>query len=322
MIYDQWALAFNLLTVGVLAFVVANIFVSSVFWSIKGKLADYAVSTRKSLLWLFVLTPWLIALSVTLFFSPLIQYGSTFTWLTDLAHWHHPDIFYFLSWHSFSLLIFVGFSLYVFTKKMIVLYHNHHQISLLHAFGTEKSKQVTIIESSIPTAFTGGLINPTCFISTGLIEQTTADELEIIIQHELAHVHYFDPLKKWLFSFLSAYFASNVKHLLLSMMSLSMEQDADSFFVKNQQQSHNVASTLIKFTKLAANYSIHPQYKSELFVHFCRHSIEQRVLHLLNDKQLKVFPKGGVLIVILLLALISTTSVDSLHHVIETLFTH
>lgn len=322
MIYDQWALAFNLLTVGVLAFVVANIFVSSVFWSIKGKLADYAVSTRKSLLWLFVLTPWLIALSVTLFFSPLFQDSSTFTWLTDLAHWHHPDIFYFLSWHSFSLLIFVGFSLYVFTKKMINLYHNHHQISLLRALGTEKSKQVTIIESSIPTAFTGGLINPSCFISTGLIEQTSADELEVIIQHELAHVHHFDPLKKWLFSFFSAYFANNVKQLFISMMSLSMEQDADSFFVKNQQQSHNVASTLIKFTKLAANYSIHPQYKSELFVHFCRHSIEQRVLHLLNDKQFKPFPKGGVLIAILLLALISTTSVDSLHHVIETLFAH
>ena len=322
MIYGQWALVLNLLTIGVLAFTVANIFVSITFWLVKSKLQRYAVSSRKSLLWLFVLAPWLISLCATLLFSPLFQNGSIFFWLTDLAHWHHPDIFYFLSWHSFSLLIFVGFSLYVFTKKMIVLYHNHHQISLLHAFGTEKSKQVTIIESSIPTAFTGGLINPTCFISMGLIEKTTADELEIIIQHELAHVHYFDPLKKWLFSFLSAYFANNVKHLLLSMMSLSMEQDADSFFVKNQQQSHDVASTLIKFTKLATSYSIHPHYKSELFVHFCRHSIEQRVLHLLNDKQLKVFPKGGVLIVILLLALISTTSVDSLHHVIETLFTH
>jgi len=322
MIYDQWALAFNLLAVGVLAFLVANIFVSAVFWSIKGRLADYAVSTRKSLLWLFVLTPWFIALSVTLVFSPLFQDGSTFISLTDLVHWHHPDIFYFLSWHSFSLLIFVGFSLYVLTKKMIVLYRNHQQISLLRAFGSKKNKHVYLIESIIPTAFTGGLINPSCFISTGLIEQTSADELEIIIQHELAHVHFSDPLKKWLFSLFSAYFASNVKHLLQSMMSLSMEQDADSFFVKNQHQSHNVASTLIKFTKLAANYSIHPHYDSELFVHFCRHSIEQRVLHLLNDKQFKTFPKGGVLIVILLLVLISTTSVDSLHHVIETLFTH
>ena len=322
MIYDQWALAFNLLAVGVLAFIVANIFVSVVFWSLKGRLADYAVSTRKSFLWLSVLTPWFIAVCVTLFFSPLFQYDSTSNWLTDLAHWHHSDIFYFLSWHSISLLIFVGFSLYIFTKKIIVLYHNHQQISLLRRFGTEKSKQVFIIESPLPTAFTGGMFNPSCFISTGLIEQLGADDIEIILQHELAHVHHYDPMKKWFFSFFSAYFATNIKHLLLSMMSLSMEQDADSFFVKNQQQSNNVASTLIKFTKLAANYSIHPQYNSEVFVHFCRHSIEQRVLHLLYDKQFKTFPKGGVLIVILLLVLISTTSVDSLHHVIETLFTH
>ncbi|MFT6247969.1 MAG: hypothetical protein ACJAZQ_001151, partial [Cognaticolwellia sp.] len=103
MIYDQWALALNLLAVGVLAFIVANIFVSVVFWSLKGRLADYAVSTRKSFLWLSVLTPWFIAVCVTLFFSPLFQDDSTSNWLTDLAHWHHSDIFYFLSWHSISL---------------------------------------------------------------------------------------------------------------------------------------------------------------------------------------------------------------------------
>jgi len=129
-------------------------------------------------------------------------------------------------------------------------------------------------------------------------------------------------MKKWLFSFFSAYFINNIKRSFISMMSLSMEQDADSFFVENQQQSHDIASTLIKFTRLASNYSIHPQFKSELIVHFCRNSLEKRVLHLLNDKQLKPFPKEGVLIVLLLLTMISTTSVDSLHHVIETLFTH
>ena len=45
MIYDQWALALNLLAVGVLAFIVANIFVSAVFWSLKGRLADLRVET-------------------------------------------------------------------------------------------------------------------------------------------------------------------------------------------------------------------------------------------------------------------------------------
>ncbi len=322
MIYGQWALVFNLLTVGVLAFIVANIFVSITFWLVKSKLQHYAVSTRKSLLWLFVLAPWLISLCVTLFFSPLFQNGSISIWLTDLAHWHHPDIFYFLSWHSASLLIFIGFTFYILIQKMTLLYRNHYQINLLRVLGVEKSKQVYVIESSIPTAFTGGVFRPLCFISTGLIEQTSADDIEIIIQHELAHVHYLDPLKKWFFSFFCAYFASNVKQLFISMMSLSMEQAADSFYVKNQQQSHNVASTLVKFTKLAASDSVHRQYNNELFVHFCRHSIEQRVLHLLNDKLFRPFPIGGVVVAIFLLALISTTSVDSLHHVIETLFAH
>ncbi|WP_057831472.1 M56 family metallopeptidase [Colwellia sp. TT2012] len=324
MIYGQWALAFNLLTVAVLAFTIANIFVSFIFWTAKDKLKDYAVSTRKSLLWLFVLAPWLVALLVTLLFSPLFQSGSVFVWLTDLAHWHHPDIFYFFSWHSFSLLIFIGFSCYIVIQKMRVFYQNHHQVNLLRALGTSRTEQVYIIESSIPTAFTGGLLKPSCFVSTGLIEQLSSDDIDIIIQHELAHLYYSDPLKKWFFSFFSAYFTAHVRKLLSAMMSLSMEQDADSFFInkQQQQQSYKVASTLIRFTKLAANYSIHPQYKNELFVHFCRDSLEQRVMHLLNDNQLKPFPLSVVLIAILLLALVSTMSVDSLHHVIETLFTH
>jgi hypothetical protein len=110
MIYGQWALAFNLLTIAVLAFIIGNVFVSIVFCSVKNKIQRYTVSTRKSLLWLSVLLPWIIALSTSLFFGPFFQSGATFTWLTELAHWHHPDIYYFLSWHSISLIAFFGFS--------------------------------------------------------------------------------------------------------------------------------------------------------------------------------------------------------------------
>ena len=322
MISGDWALAFNLLTVGVLAFIVGNILVSLIFWKIKDKLKDYAISSRKSFLWLFVLTPWFVAFSIMLFFSPLVQAGSGFVWLTGLAHWHHPNVFYFLSWHSFSLVIFIVFGCYIFTRKMMVLYKNTDQVKLLRSLGTKENEQVYIIDSPIPTAFTSGLIKPSSFISTGLIEQMSAEDIEIITQHELAHAHYSDPLKKWLFSFFAAYYVNNIRHFLISMMSLSMEQDADSFCVKNQQSPQNVATTLIKFTKLAAKYTTKAQYKNELFVHFSLYSVEQRTMHLLNLKQFKTFPIGTVLVTILLLALISATSVDGLHHVIETLFTH
>jgi len=322
MIYGQWALAFNLLTITVLAFIVANVFVSIFFWSIKNKIQSYTVSTRKSLLWLCVLSPWIIASTVTLFFSPFFQSGAVFVWLTELAHWHHPNIFYFLSWHSISLIIFISFSLYIAVRKIIVAYKNHHQISLLRALATKKSEDVFIIDSSIPTAFTGGLFKPSCFISKGLIEQLDSDDIEIIIQHELAHIHYADPIKKWIFSFFTAYFTPTVNKILKSMMAIAIEQAADSFFVKSQQQANDVASTLVRFTKLAAQYSIHEQYKSELLVHFCRQSIEQRVLHLLSDNQFKPFPMKVVLLAIIILSIMSTTSVDSLHHVIETLFNH
>jgi Zn-dependent protease with chaperone function len=322
MINGQSALILNLLTVAVLAFIVANIFVSIIFCSVKNNIQGYTVSTRKSLLWLCVLSPWIIALAVTLFFSPFLQSVTTFVWLTELAHWHHPNTFYFLSWHSLSLIIFIGFSIYIAAPRIVVAYKSHQQIKFLRTFATKKSEDVFIIDSLIPTAFTGGLITSSCFVSTGLIKQLDSDDVEIIIQHELAHLYYMDPIKKWMFSFFSAYFTSNVKQILKSMMAISMEQAADSFFVKNQKQAHDVASTLVRFTKLAAKYSIHEQYQSELLVHFGAQSIEQRILQLLSVTPLKPFPVKVVLLGIMLLVAISTTSVDSLHHAIETLFHH
>ncbi|MBL4942520.1 MAG: M56 family metallopeptidase [Colwellia sp.] len=335
MIYGSWALAFNLLNMAILAFIVANILVSVVFFLVKNKLQDYTVSSRKSLLWLFVLSPWLVALSVTFFFCMPFQSTSSFIWLTKLVHWHHQNSFDFLSWHSVSLITFIVFSCYIVLLKMIVLYKNHHQIRLLRALSTldiTNNKQVYVIESPIPTAFTAGLIKPSCYISTGLIEKLSVGDIEIIIQHELAHLHHRDPLKKWLFSFLAVYFFTYIKQLLISKMSLSMEHDADAFLVENQKKSrqhqlYKVAGTLVKFTKLAANYAMHPRCKNEshnneLFVHFCRQSLEQRVMHLLSDKQFKVFPKKIVLVTTFILTLVSITSVDSIHHTIEILFSH
>ncbi|MFT5759482.1 MAG: hypothetical protein ACI9LM_004249 [Alteromonadaceae bacterium] len=322
MIYGEWALALNLFTIAVLSFSVAHVFISLLFSSVKNKIHRYTISTRKSLLWLSVLSPWLMALFVSIFFSPFFQSTASFTWLTALAHWHHPDIFYFVSWHSMSLIIFISFTCYIAVRKIMLAYKNNHQVKILRTLGTKNNAGVFIIDSSIPTAFTGGLSHPSCFVSTGLIEQLSTDDIEIIIQHELAHAHYNDPLKKWLFSFFAAYFTPNVKQIQVAMMAITMEQAADSFFVKSQRQAHKVASTLVKFTKLAAKYSLDEKYKNELLVHFCRQSIEQRVLQLLTDNQLKPFPIKIVLFGIILLAVISTTSVDSLHHGIETLFNH
>ena len=82
MISGGLALTFNLFTVGFLAFIVANLLVSLIFWNFKDKLKIYAISSRKYFLWLFVLTPWFVAFSVTLFFSPLVQSVWAFVWLT------------------------------------------------------------------------------------------------------------------------------------------------------------------------------------------------------------------------------------------------
>ncbi len=57
------------------------------------------------------------------------------------------------------------------------------------------SERVKLVEADEPFSFTYGLITPRVAVSRGLIEATSRDELDAVLEHERYHVCNLDPLK-------------------------------------------------------------------------------------------------------------------------------
>ena len=187
-------------------------------------------------------------------------------------------------------------------------------------FSTQVEDDVYHVESSEASAFTSGFITKRCFVTTGLLAQTTPEEYEVVIAHEKAHVAKHDPFNKWLFSFFSAFFIKPISVQLKLHMTLAMEQAADDAVIKSGFSKIFVASTLVKIAKL--NAQSHLLKHNELAVNFGADVLEQRIFFLLDKLKLAPLHKGITVILILLLVAISTTSIDGIHHFMETLFSH
>jgi beta-lactamase regulating signal transducer with metallopeptidase domain len=140
-------------------------------------------------------------------------------------------------------------------------------------------------------------------------------------EHEQAHVDRRDTLKKLVFSFLSSFLPSRVAQPMRQAMSLCMEQCADECAVSQGRNRADVAMTLIKVTKLmrsqGAAVDVAPLQSA-----FGDSEVYARVAYLLRSKPACSAPTVLMIALFSSIALLCLFSVDRLHHVIETLFTH
>lgn len=311
MIEGIWAPILNLLTLNVLVFVMSLLGVSVFIGCYKNTFSKINSQHRKFLLWLYVLTPWLISVLVSLLFIAT-GFFTPDTPLNTVAHWHHKNSFELMSWHSFSLSLFIMLLCFLVVKKFRNLMKHYDEIQLLHEFSVKKHADFYTIEAKQASAFTCGLIKQYCFLSTGLLEKITEDEKNIILHHELAHAQAKDPLKKWLFSFFAAFFIPSLKNYLITNMTLAMEQEADQAVVLAKYAPTCIASTLVKVARLSSHS---PAY--EMSHHFSMELLEQRVHYLLGLQEAKPCKLILPLTTFIAFTLLTILSIDSLHHFIE-----
>jgi Zn-dependent protease with chaperone function len=314
------AIFLNVMTIAVIAFFIANVSVSIVVSLLAQKFLAMQVQPRKVVLWLLVTTPWLASLCVSLLF--LNGYLSSSILETDIeyVHWHHMNVFKWLSWHGITLMIGLFFSLYIVVNKLIQLRRHKHDLASLTALSIPFDEKVQEIEMPEVIAFTTGFSKKLCFISSGMIQELTHDELTVVIKHEKAHVKSNDPLKKWLFSLFSAFFISSLANRLKLHMTLAMEQLADDAVIDDELTSEFIASTLIKVARLNASYS--PIKSNDLVANFGADVLEQRIYFLLGQLDLKPVNKSITGVLMLLILCMSLSSIDAIHHLIETVFNH
>ena len=324
MLMGNWAVALNLASITFLTSLTLVVLLS-LAWGFSVKTIDTSsTQRRRTVLWLWVLAPWLLGLAAMLLLSPYSQQSAISSPINAVAHWHHFDVFHVGSWHGIALLMCLAFTGWLFCRTVRRLYLQQQKIrtlcslSALHAHSF-RSAPVISLASDVPTAFTAGFLRPTCYVSTGLAKRLTESELDIVVQHELAHRQRRDPLFALFFAALSGFYPRSVATQLTGRYSLVTEQLAD----QKASQRHaaiDIASTLIKVARLQkASPSV---FAGAGACYFGADNISQRVQHLLAPCSSTPYPFLGLLVLMVVLLTVSTFMVDSLHHLIEFIFTH
>lgn len=316
------AVALNLLSIAILAFGI-SVALLSLLWPLTCRfINDLSLQARRALLWGWIISPWLIGFATMLLFVPSFREHEFSRWVNAIAHWHHPDVFYLDSWHGLTLWLFAGFSLVLAAKRLRSIQRQRVQLCALQSLsGCEQTQvvdpRIVTLRTDLPTVFTAGLWRPRCYVTTGLMKQVDASQLDIIIRHELAHIVNKDALKKSLFDLLASYFPRRIAMQLRGQHALATEQIADQSVVK-AHPALAVANALVKVARLQKT---RPNTVATLN-YFGVNDVMLRVQQLILPSAMKPFPAMLSCILILMLVLLSAYAVDTLHHLIESLFTH
>ena len=309
----------NLLAIFSITFIVANISLSALFSLVSQQFLKIEVKSRKALLWLIAFSPWVIsvALSVLIFLSYHAESDlNNFSFL----HWHHMSDFEWHSWHGYVVGLSSLYIVYVFVTGTIKLWAHKREIDSLTQFATKMENGVYKVDSKKASAFSTGFIWKKCFVTTDLVDKVTSDEFDVVINHEMAHINSNDPLKKWAFALLCSFFLQPIALRLKLHMTLAMEQEADNTVINSGISKIFVASTLIKIAKFNAKSGL--VNNNDLVANFGADVLEQRIYFLLDKLTLEPINKSITAILLLMLVVISTTSIDGIHHFMETLFSH
>jgi hypothetical protein len=320
------AIALNLTSVALLAFFIGLFLLSLLTPLLFPRLSFFNFATRKFSLWLLVTGPWWIGGICVALFWPRMESELSLSWLANFAHWHHADLFNFTSWHGLTLLVCSLILVWLLIVISVQSWRKSLSMRcLLDLSNTQKlqnhmSHKVYLLQSNIPSAFTSGLMSPKVYLTSALLKQLDQQQLEIIIQHELAHVRAYDPLFNVIFSVFCRFFPKPISHILMQHYSLLTEQMADSA-ASYYYDNLDIAQTLINVARL--QQKLPNNCDGTQLSYFGNEQVSQRVHRLISPLE-----KPSVLILLITIValigapLIAASTVDSFHHFIETIFTH
>ena len=324
MLINESAILLNLLSIALMGLLTAIALLVLVWPFTARYITQLSACTQQKVLWLFVATPWAASIICVFVFSSLFQPDSSL-WLGRFTHWHHPYVFHLDSWHSATLFIFILGSAYVLASKGLNTVHHLNTLNSLTRFSQIKAshweigRDIAVLESQTPSAFAAGLMRPKCYVTTGLIERVTEKELDIIIEHEQAHIKHRDTQKKLLFALLTSLYPKPIARRLNRLFSVAMEQLADAH-VSKSYCAFEIAETLVKAARVqhASTGNANP-----LMVNYVTaDDVDLRVRALVSPQAFQSLSWGYYLLFMALTTMVSSAGVDGLHHLIEAIFSH
>lgn len=326
MLVGKIAVLLNLMSVAVLAFTTV-IFLVSIFSSKSlSFLRLTSFTARKRALWLMATSPWWVALCCVWLFWPNSDSAVSSSWFAEFAHWHHPDLFNWTSWHGLTLLgagsLFIGLLIRVILQmhQQSTALRNLLSLSDITELPPIDGHRLYSLESDSVAAFTTGFIAPKIYLTTALQRQVNAQELDIVVQHELSHVRKQDPLFKFMFALFCRFFPSAIAKQLIGEFTLLTEQVADDYVARSYDK-FDIAQALLSVARVQSR--VLTEREQPQLSYFSHDHVALRIQMLVSPAV-----KTPVLIVPAFIAfflcapILTASSVDSIHHIIEAFFIH
>ncbi|MDF1818036.1 MAG: M56 family metallopeptidase [Immundisolibacteraceae bacterium] len=326
MLINQSAMVLNLLSVAVMTLLVATALQALTLLPAARFLARLSPDAQKKALWLFVTTPWGVSIVCVLVCLPSLLRLERPFWLDPLVHWHHPFAFQLNSWHGATMLVFFLGVGYLISRKWADSVRHLNSLNTLRQLSQARAtrqwnldQDVVVLESPTPLAFTAGLRSPKCYVTTGLIQRISETELDIIIDHERAHITHKDTQKKLLFAMLAALYPRPVARRLNQLFSLASELLADAR-VSHSYCKFDIAQTLISAARVQRLFT--GNTNAGLVNYFVAEDVDYRVRALVQPQELMPFPWTFSLLAMVSITILSSIGVDGLHHLLETGLSH
>jgi len=321
-IWGNLGISLNMLSIFFVSFCLTMILVSGAIPLISSQLHRFTAKAKLGILWSIGLLPWLVGLAcVGVLLLSGMGLGSK-TWISSFAHWHHLYQFELFSWHGASLVVFCAALFGVYLVKLIAVVKTNTQLQQLKFFmeNPSSTQGLYIVESEQLQAFTSGFFRPRSYITRGLLEHLTQQDLSIVAHHELAHAQMRDPLRKLTFALVVAFFPRAITKQLVDVFSLAIEQAADESVLHTVNDETLISKTIVTVSRLSNPFpTANTQISSCLFA---AHPLTLRIRYLLSENKGQSFPILLLFLFAIVLIILSSASVDLLHHAFERLFAH
>jgi Zn-dependent protease with chaperone function len=143
---------------------------------------------------------------------------------------------------------------------------------------TEEFMGCLVLPVEEPQAYVLGILKPRVYVSRGLLEQASEDDLASVLAHEHAHAARRDPLRRLLTSIGLVFHLPGIAHLLDRLLTRSQEMAADADAARTVGDRVRVAESLVRFARLRG-----PGRATA--VEFGSGDLEARVKELLDSRQ-------------------------------------
>lgn len=147
---------------------------------------------------------------------------------------HTPEAI-FSSFAGFALVSTVTVAIFIVAGLMVKsIRRAGKKLAILNRLASKGSRidggpDYQVVESKDVFAWCAGLTNPRIFVSRGMLNQTSHEQLELVLAHEYCHLENRDNLRKFLVNWLTVFWLPRQKRLIRQDFARWVEQYSDLY---------------------------------------------------------------------------------------------